>query len=329
MDLAALQVFLAVADERSFSKAAQKLYRTQPAISISIRKLEEWIGQPLFVRGTRAGQLTEAGNLLREYAERMLNLREEIRRSVEDLRELRHGRLSVGVNESSIHALLPALAKYRQKFPNIHVQIHRAFSREVPTEVLNYRLDPLHVQDVFRNIGPDYSRIVIDAKVQEAFKATTAKYTAEELIAKRDLVKQDTEKLLTDRLAPYNIIVQDFNIVDFQWTSAEFVAAIEQKQVAAQNVLKAQQDKAKQDVVNQQNLSISETQKQQAILQAQGQAEANRLLQQSFTPQLLLLETVKKWNGVYPLYVGGDNGSTLLQLPTGQTTPAPAATPAP
>jgi len=141
MDLAALQVFLAVAEERSFSKAAQKLYRTQPAVSISVRKLEEWIGQPLFVRGTRAGQLTEAGNLLREYAERMLNLREEVRLSMEDLKELRHGRLSIGVNESSIHALLPALATYRRKYPNIHVQIHRAFSRDVPTEVLNYRLD--------------------------------------------------------------------------------------------------------------------------------------------------------------------------------------------
>jgi DNA-binding transcriptional LysR family regulator len=141
MDLASLQVFLAVAEERSFSKAAQKLYRTQPAVSISVRKLEEWIGQPLFVRGTRAGQLTEAGNLLREYAERMLNLREEVRRSMEDLRELRHGRLSIGVNESSIHALLPALSTYRRKYPNIHVQIHRAFSRDVPTEVLNYRLD--------------------------------------------------------------------------------------------------------------------------------------------------------------------------------------------
>jgi DNA-binding transcriptional LysR family regulator len=141
MDLASLQVFLAVAEERSFSKAAQKLYRTQPAVSISVRKLEEWIGQPLFERGTRAGQLTEAGNLLREYAERMLNLREEVRRSMEDLRELRHGRLSIGVNESSIHALLPALSTYRRKYPNIHVQIHRAFSRDVPTEVLNYRLD--------------------------------------------------------------------------------------------------------------------------------------------------------------------------------------------
>jgi regulator of protease activity HflC (stomatin/prohibitin superfamily) len=197
------------------------------------------------------------------------------------------------------------------------------------TLALNYRLDPLHVQDVFKNIGRDYSHIVIDAKVQEAFKATTAKYTAEELIAKRDLVKQDAEKLLADRLSPYNIIVQDLNIVDFQWTSQDFINAIEQKQVAAQNVLKAEQDKAKQDVVNEQNISIAETAKQQAILDAQGKAEANRLLQASISPQVLLLETIRKWNGVYPLYLGGGGSGTILQLPaiTADQNPQPSATP--
>jgi DNA-binding transcriptional LysR family regulator len=119
LDLAALQVFLTVAQERSFSRAAQKLFRTQPAVSIAIRKLEEWVGQPLFVRGSRSGQLTEAGVLLREYAERMLNLREEIRRGIDDLQKVRQGELSIGANESSIHALLPALAEYRQLYPNL------------------------------------------------------------------------------------------------------------------------------------------------------------------------------------------------------------------
>ena len=141
LDLAGLQVFLTVAEEKSFSRAAQKLYRTQPAISIAVRKLEDWVGQPLFVRGSRTGQLTEAGHLLREYAQRMLNLREEIHKSVEDLKTLRRGQVSIGVNESSIHALLPALAIYRKKYPDVHVRIHRVFSRDVPNEILNYRLD--------------------------------------------------------------------------------------------------------------------------------------------------------------------------------------------
>jgi len=123
--------------------------------------------------------------------------------------------------------------------------------------------------------------------------------------------------------------VQDFNIVDFQWASQDFVNAIEAKQVAAQNVLKAEQDKAKQDVVNQQNISIAETAKQQAILEAQGKAEANRLLQQSISPQVLLLETIKKWNGVYPLYVGNGGSGTLLQLPAVSPEQAAQANPTP
>jgi DNA-binding transcriptional LysR family regulator len=141
MDLAELNVFLTVARERSFSRAAQKLFRTQPAVSITIRKLEEWVGEPLFARGARSGQLTDAGRLLVGYAERILNLRDEIRRAVDDLRSGGRGELSLGVNESSIHALLPVLVRYRQLFPEVHLAVRRTFSRDIPTELLNYRLD--------------------------------------------------------------------------------------------------------------------------------------------------------------------------------------------
>jgi DNA-binding transcriptional LysR family regulator len=141
LDLASLQVFQTVAREHSFSRAAEKLYRTQPAVSISIRKLEEWVGQPLFVRGSGARMLTDAGVLLLEYADRMLNLREEIRKGMNDLKGLDRGQLALGVNESSIHALLPALDRYRQLHPRIHIKVHRVFSRDVPREVLNHHLD--------------------------------------------------------------------------------------------------------------------------------------------------------------------------------------------
>jgi DNA-binding transcriptional LysR family regulator len=141
VDLASLQVFRTVARERSFSRAAEKLFRTQPAISISIRKLEEWVGQPLFVRGSGARTMTDAGALLLEYADRMLNLREEIRKSMRELQGLERGQVSIGVNESSIHVLLPGLARYRQLHPKIHIQVHRVFSRDVPREVLSHHLD--------------------------------------------------------------------------------------------------------------------------------------------------------------------------------------------
>jgi DNA-binding transcriptional LysR family regulator len=141
MDLAALQVFQMVANERSFSRAAEKLYRTQPAVSIAMRKLQDWVGQPLFVKGSGARTLTDAGVLLLGYADRMLNLREEIRKGMKELRGLERGQVSIGVNESSIHALLPALDRYRNSYPGIQIRVHRVFSRDVPREVLNHQLD--------------------------------------------------------------------------------------------------------------------------------------------------------------------------------------------
>jgi len=141
MDLSQLQVFLTVAKEQSFSRAAEKLYRTQPAVSIVIRKLEESVGQPLLVRGARQVKLTDAGELLRDYAERLLNLRDEIQKGMEDLKSLGRGELRLGVNESSIHALLPALARYRKLYPGVKLVMHRTLSRDIPQEVLNYRLD--------------------------------------------------------------------------------------------------------------------------------------------------------------------------------------------
>jgi DNA-binding transcriptional LysR family regulator len=141
MDLSELQVFLTVAREGSFSRAAERLYRTQPAVSLAIRKLEDSLGQPLFVRGARPVRMTDAGTLLKDYAERLLNLRDEVKKGLMELQGLKRGELSLGVNESSIHALLPALGKFREVHPGVQVRVHRMFSRDIPHEVVNYRLD--------------------------------------------------------------------------------------------------------------------------------------------------------------------------------------------
>jgi len=141
MDLSELQVFLTVAREGSFSRAAERLFRTQPAVSLAIRRLEDDLGQPLFVRGARPVRLTDAGTLLRDYADRLINLRDEVKKGLAELQELGRGELSLGVNESSIHALLPALGKFRQQHPGVQIRVHRMFSRDIPHEVLNYRLD--------------------------------------------------------------------------------------------------------------------------------------------------------------------------------------------
>jgi DNA-binding transcriptional LysR family regulator len=141
VDLAVLKVFQTVANERSYSRAAEKLYRTQPAVSIAMRKLEDWVGQPLFARGSGPRVLTDAGVLLLEYAERMLNLREEARKGLTELQGMERGQVSLGVNESSIHALLPPLERFRMQYPGIRVRVHRVFSRMIPRELLNHQLD--------------------------------------------------------------------------------------------------------------------------------------------------------------------------------------------
>src|SRR6202171_4667901 len=162
MELSELQVFLMVAKEGSFSRAAERLYRTQPAVSLSIRKLEDSLGQPLFVRGARPVRLTDAGVMLREYAERLLNLREEVKKGLQELEGLKRGELSLGVNESSIHALLPALSAFREEHPGVQVRVHRMLSRDIPHEVLNYRLDVGAVSFVPRDTQLQATEILKD-----------------------------------------------------------------------------------------------------------------------------------------------------------------------
>ena len=110
MELSELRVFLTVAAERSFSRAATKLHRTQPAVSQAVRRLEESVGERLFDRATKDATLTDAGRLLRDYAERLLRLSEEAETAVKDLRDLRRGRVLIGANEASVHVVLPLIA---------------------------------------------------------------------------------------------------------------------------------------------------------------------------------------------------------------------------
>jgi DNA-binding transcriptional LysR family regulator len=141
MDLAELQVFLAVADERSFSKAATRLHRTQPAISQAIRRLEDELGERLFDRSAKDGRLTDAGRVLADYAQRLMRLAEEADAAVRELRDLRRGRVLVGANEAAVPVLLPLLVRFRDAHPRIQVDVRRIPSRNIGVEVLQRSLD--------------------------------------------------------------------------------------------------------------------------------------------------------------------------------------------
>src|ERR1700732_3384468 len=138
MDLGQLEVFLAVVREGKFSRAAEKLHRTQSAVSQSIRKLEEDVGEPLFDRSSRDGLLTDAGRTLLEYAERLLNLRNDAQEALVELRELQKGKLVIAANEFTALYLLPVLAEFRRLHPMIKITVQRALGSHIPDDVMRH-----------------------------------------------------------------------------------------------------------------------------------------------------------------------------------------------
>jgi DNA-binding transcriptional LysR family regulator len=142
MELAQLEFFLRVVEEGSFSKAAARVYRTQPAVSIAIKRLEQEVGAPLLDRSQKTPTLTEAGELVHEYARRIVALRDQAREAVSELRALKRGRVRVGANEStSLYFLPEIILAFRKQHPRVKVEITRQVSERLPREVLDRNLD--------------------------------------------------------------------------------------------------------------------------------------------------------------------------------------------
>jgi DNA-binding transcriptional LysR family regulator len=139
VDLFQLETFLAVAEERSFSRAAARLHRTQPAVSQVIAKLEAELGEILLERS--AGTLTDAGDVLREYAQKMLNLRKDAGAALVDLRSLHTGRLNLAANEYTCLYLLPVLDAFRRRNPGVKVAVQRALASRIADEVLSHSVE--------------------------------------------------------------------------------------------------------------------------------------------------------------------------------------------
>jgi DNA-binding transcriptional LysR family regulator len=159
MDLAQLAAFVTVAREGSFSKAAKTLYRTQPAVSQIIQRLESEVGHPLFDRSSRRGVLTDAGRVLLEHAERLLNLKEQALAAVDDVRHLRRGQLVIAANELTCLYLLPLLHEYRRRHDAVRLSVQRGFASRIPAVVRDYGADLGVV--TYRPVDADVSSVVV------------------------------------------------------------------------------------------------------------------------------------------------------------------------
>lgn len=159
---------------------------------------------------------------------------------------------------------------------------------------LNYHLGTQDPIGHYTRLGADQSQIeisIVKPAMSEAFKASVAQYTAEELITKREVVSRLIQDTLAARLKQYDLYVDSISITNFQF-SAAYSAAIEAKQVAAQNVQKAEND-----------YKTKKIEADMLVLNAKAVADSMALQRQSITPELIEMEKAKKWDGKLPIYV--------------------------
>ena len=158
---------------------------------------------------------------------------------------------------------------------------------------LNYHIAPDMASQVYQQVGSLFKERLIDPSVQEAVKAVTAQFTAEELITRRAEVSTLIKETLTERLVPRNILVDEFNIVDFNFSEV-FNLAIEAKQTAEQEALKAQRD-----------LERIKIEAEQTVTAARAEAESQKLQRETITETILQLRAIEKWDGVLPQVTSG------------------------
>ena len=225
------------------------------------------------------------------------------------------GKVSDKVMTEGFHFKIP----FVQQVENISNKIQKneveaaAVSKDLQTVssnvAVNYRVSNASSASIYQNIGRAYEDVVLLPAVQESMKSVSAKYTAEELITKREAVSQEIKDTLESKVNEYGIIIEKFNIVNFDF-SAEFNAAIEAKQVAEQNLLKTKTEQEQALVIAkteaEKKVLEAEAQAEAIRVQAEAQAEANRLLTASLSETLVEYEKIQKWDGELPV-VSGSN----------------------
>lgn len=162
---------------------------------------------------------------------------------------------------------------------------------------VNFHVNDTSSASLYQDVGMDYGNVIIVPAIQESIKAVTAQFTAEELITKRQTVGDQIKEALSEKINSYGITVEIFNIVNFDF-SEEFNAAVEAKQTAQQQALKAEQDLARIQV-----------EAQQKVAQAEAEAESIKLVQEALSTSPDYVEYIKwnKWDGKLPTVMGGNS----------------------
>ena len=214
------------------------------------------------------------------------------------------GNVSENVLQEGIHLKIPfiqTIIKMDNRIVKLEVETE-AFSKDLQTVetrlAINYRVSKDKSYAIYKNVGSDYETILVNPAVNEVLKAITAKYTAEESVANRSLISQGLIEELNNKLNKNGIYVEDVNIINFEFSEA-YIAAIEEKQVAEQRLLKARTEKEEAIVK-------AEAEAETLRIQSEAQAKANNILSKSLNESLIRYEMMKKWNGELPMVTDGN-----------------------
>ncbi len=224
------------------------------------------------------------------------------------------GKAQDGVLLEGVHFKPPLIAKVDvydltvQKFEVPAQSSTKDLQQLTASFAINFRLDPIQVVNIRRTQGTLQNIVskIIAPQTQESFKIAAARRTVEEAITKRNELKQDFDEALGERLDKYGIIVLDTSVVDLTFSN-EFSKAVEDKQIAEQRAQRA--------------VYIAREAEQEAeatINRAKGQAEAQRLLRETLTPELLQKQAIEKWDGRFPQVMGGGGAVPFINLDPGK-----------
>lgn len=211
------------------------------------------------------------------------------------------GKVSDSVLEEGLHFKIPFVSEIVQidnRVMKTEVESNAA-SKDLQTisskVSINYRVNRSASADIYKNVGNDFTNVIVNPAIQECVKSVAAKYTAEQLITNRTSVSTEMEDAISQKINPYGLSIEVFNIVNFDF-SEEFNKAIEAKQTAQQEALKAEQDLARIKV-----------EAEQTIEKAKAEAEAFKLKNDQLTEKIIMMEFVDKWDGKMPSVASGSS----------------------
>lgn len=221
------------------------------------------------------------------------------------------GKVNEGVLQEGLHFKAPFVQKI-VKIDNRIVKLEvetEAFSKDLQTVettlAINYRVDTAKSYSIYKNIGANYEQVLVVPAVNEVLKAITAQYTAEESVTNRALISDGLIQGLNDKLNNIGLYITDVNIINFDFSEA-FITAIEEKQVAQQQLLKAETEK-------QTAITNAEAEAETLRIKAEAEAEANNKIKASLNEDIIRSKFYDKWDGKLPQAMGSDSIITSIE----------------